>query len=87
MKTHEFSTIERKLDLVVRQSKDRLAWFEHDGRRILFTGRSNKKGELPASHQIRQQLKLDEDQLRELIRCTLDRDGYIAILKIKGIIT
>jgi hypothetical protein len=34
----------------------------------------------------RQQLKLNQDQLSRLIACTLDRDGYIAILRDKGLL-
>jgi hypothetical protein len=37
-------------------------------------------------HSIRQQLRLDEEQLRQAIKCTLDRDAYIALLQAKGIL-
>ena len=37
-------------------------------------------------HSIRQQMKLNDNQLRRAIRCTLSLDDYIAILRGKGII-
>ncbi len=86
LKAKEFERIVRKLDLRTRNSGDRLAWFEHEGRTIVRTKRSNKAGDLPFSHAIRQQLKLTENQLRDLLDCPLDRDGYVAILREKGLI-
>ncbi len=86
LKAKEFERIVRKLGLQTRNSGDRLAWFEHEGRTITRTRRSNKAGDLPFSHAIRQQLKLTEDQLRDLLDCPLDRDGYVAILRGKGLI-
>lgn len=86
IKDTEFECIVQKLDLRTRDSGDRLAWFEHEGRIIVRTRRSKKRGDLPFQHAIRQQLKLDEDQLRQLIACPLDRDGYIEILRRRGLI-
>ncbi len=86
LKAKDFERIVRKLDLRTRNSGDRLAWFEFEGQTILRTKRSNKAGDLPFSHAIRQQLKLTEDQLRDLLDCPLDRDGYVAILRNKGLI-
>ncbi len=87
LKAHEFDRIANKLQLKVRKSGDRLAWFEYGGRPVTHTKRSNKKGaDLPFSHAIRQQLQLNEDQFRDLKKCPLDRQGYIQILRAKGLI-
>ena len=86
MKVHEFAKLENKLDLKVRNSGDRLAWFEHEGQVVTRTKRSHGNKDLPA-HLIRQQLKVNEGQFSGLIDCTVTRADYIKILTDKGIIT
>lgn len=86
MKVHEFETIVHKLELKVRNSRDRLAWFEHEGKVITRTRRSHGHGDLPA-HLIRQQLKLNEQELSGIIGCSLYRRDYIEILRKKGLIS
>lgn len=86
IRPHEYATLERKLGLKSREGRDRLSWFEHEGKVITRTRRSHGSGELPHSHSIRQQLKLSEDQLRDVLDCSIDRDGYIEILRGKGLL-
>jgi hypothetical protein len=86
MKKREFDRVVSKLDLRVRETHHRLAWFEHDGKVITRTRRSRGSGDLPASSSIRQQLKLSDDQLRQLIACKLDRADYVEILHEKGLL-
>ena len=86
MKVREFESLVRKLNLKTRDSRDRLAWFEHEGKVITRTKRSHGKGDLPA-HLIRQQLKLSEQELGGVLDCTLARPEYIEILQRKGILT
>lgn len=86
LKAKDFERIVRKLDLRTRNSGDRHAWFEHEGKTITRTKRSKKAGDLPFAHAIRQQLKLTEDELADLVACPLDREGYIAILRKRGLI-
>ncbi len=86
MKVHEFTKIEKKLGLKTRNSGDRLAWFEHEGVVVVRTKRSHGNKDLP-HNLIRQQLKLNEDQLSGLVSCSVSRDGYIAILRSKRIIS
>ncbi len=86
MKVHDFEKLVTKLQLKVRNSRDRLAWFEHEGRLITRTKRSHGAGELPA-HLIRQQLKLSEQQLAAVLGCSIGRADYIDILRSKGLIT
>lgn len=86
IKSHEFDKIVGKFGLKTRNSGDKLAWLEYDGKIIVRTRRSNKKGDLPMQDSIRQQLKLNENQLRNAIDCTLSFEQYIDILRSKGLI-
>jgi len=85
MKVHEFSKLESKLELKTRNSGDRLAWFEHEGKVITRTKRSHGNKDLP-EHLIRQQLKVNEKQFSGLISCSFNRGDYIEWLKSKGLI-
>lgn len=85
MKAHEFERLVTKLDLKVRNSGDRLAWFEYNGKLITRTKRSHGHGDLP-KNLIRQQLKLNEGQFSDLIGCTLRLEDYVEILKQRGLI-
>ena len=86
IKAQEFDRLAMKLELKLRDSGDLLAWFEYDGKIITRTRRSKGSGDLPMQHSIRQQLKLNEQQLRDAIGCQLTREGYIEILRGKGLI-
>jgi hypothetical protein len=85
MKVHEFETLVQKLGLVTRDSRDRLAWFEHQGKIVTRTKRSHGRGDLPG-HLIRQQLKLNEEELGGILNCTLYRGDYLEILTRKGML-
>jgi hypothetical protein len=85
MKVHEFTRLENKLDLKIRNAGDRLAWFIHDGKAVTFTKRSHGNKDLP-ENLIRQQLKVNESQFAGLISCHVSRDQYVDILKSKNII-
>lgn len=86
MKAHEFDKIVRKFAMTTRQGRDLLAWFEHEGRIITRTRRSKGSGDVPMQHSIRQQLKLNEAQLRDATSCELTREGYVEILRQKGLL-
>jgi hypothetical protein len=86
IKAHEFDHLVAKLQLNTRNSKDLLAWFEVDGKIITRTRRSKGSGDLPMQHSIRQQLKLNEQQMNKALGCTLTRDEYIDILRTKGLL-
>lgn len=83
MKVHQFERLVGKLGLETRNARDRLAWFEHEGKIITRTKRSHGTGDLP-QHLIRQQLKLNEKEMRGVLNCSLYRNDYVAILKRKG---
>ena len=83
---HEFDLLVHKFGFQTRNSKDLLAWLEINGKIVVRTRRSYKSaGDLPMHHSIRQQMRLNDNQLREAIKCTLDRDSYIEILREKGV--
>lgn len=86
IKAQEFDRLIEKFAFQTRKSGDRLAWFEHEGRVVVRTRRSEGSGDLPMQHSIRQQLKLNERQLREAIACSLSRAQYVEILRAKGIL-
>ncbi len=86
IKAKEFDRLVAKFGLRTRDSGDLLAWFEFKGKIILHTRRSKGSGDLPMQHSIRQQLKLNEEQLRHAVDCHLTKDDYIEILRAKGLI-
>ncbi|HEY7404076.1 MAG TPA: hypothetical protein VIB39_11175 [Candidatus Angelobacter sp.] len=86
MKVHEFEKIVNKLELKVRNGRDRHAWFEYEGQVITRTKRSHGSGfDLPANL-IRQQLKINERQLAGLISCSVSKEDYVRILIEKKLI-
>lgn len=83
----DFDYLMSKLGFQTRDSGDMLAWFEYEGRVVLKTKRSKLRGnDLPFQHQIRQQMKLNEEQLRLALRCRFGRGEYVALLSEKGIL-
>lgn len=86
IKRADFDTIVSKLELKTKQGSHLHAWFEHEGRLITRTRRSEKRGDLPMQHSIRQQLKLTEDELAGILGCTLGRPEYVEILRSKKLI-
>ena len=83
---HEFDGLIRKFGFRTRRSGDLLAWLEIEGKIVVRTRRSNKSGDLPMHHSIRQQMRLSDDQLRKAIKRTLGRDSYIEVLREKGLL-
>jgi hypothetical protein len=86
IKAQEFDRVVEKLGFKTRDGKDLLAWLEYGGRVVVRTRRSKGSGDLPFHHSIRQQMKLDAEQLREAIACSLGRQEYIEILRTKGLL-
>lgn len=78
----------RKLQMEIRESGDKLAFFVYEGNRILTTRRSHGKGKIEGNipHKIRNQLRLSEEEFRDLVRCVFSYDGYVEILKKRQVI-
>jgi hypothetical protein len=86
IKAKDFDRLVTKFGFRTRDSGDLLAWFEYEGKITTRTRRSRGSGDLPMQHSIRQQLKLNEEQLRQAVSCHLTKDDYIQILRGKGLI-
>lgn len=88
LRSRDVDKVFNKLRMEVRDGKDRLALFYHEGKLILRTKRSlgNRKINSKIRYLIRQQLKLSEAEFSNVVDCTLERAGYIKILKRKGLI-
>ncbi len=85
IKAKDFDRLIAKLGFHTRDSGDRLAWFQHEGKVAVRTSRSHiKGGDLPFQHSIRQQMKLNDYELREALSCHLSKDDYVSLLKRKG---
>ncbi len=83
----EFDRVVRKFGFDVRGGDHIRARLYIDGKVVVRTKRSLKaSGDLPSHNQIRQQLHLNEEQLRDAINCPLDKDGYIEALRVRGLI-
>jgi gluconate kinase len=87
MKVHEFERIVSKLGMESRNSYDRLVWLVHEGKTVVRTRRSHGKGKFLPADKIRQQLKVNEEQLSGLISCSVSKQDYIKILTEKGVIS
>ena len=88
IRARDFDRLIRKLGFQVRESHHILAWFEHEGKVVVRTKRSHtpRSRDLPAQHSIRQQMKLNDEEFREALSCSIDRDGYVDLLRRKGFI-
>jgi hypothetical protein len=88
IKKAEIKKIFQKLNLQVRSTKHRYGWFIFEGKKILRVHYSYGKGSLPGrvSDKIRSQLKLTQNDFRNLIDCPLSLEDYETTLKEKGII-
>src|SRR5258708_28542799 len=86
IKAKEFDRVVDKLKMVSRDSGDKICWFYYKGKKIVKTMRSHGSGDLPCPDKIRQQLKVNEDQMRGLINCPFTLENYIDLLKEKKLI-
>jgi hypothetical protein len=87
MKPAEVDRIFNKLNMKVRDGKDKHAWFMYEGKPVLHTMRSHGRKDLGGVvHFIRQQLRVNQDQFAGLRDCPVKFDDYVAILKEKGVI-
>lgn len=87
IRARDFDLLIRKFGFQTRDSGDLLAWLEYDGKVLVRTKRSHIRGsDLPFQHSIRQQMKLNQEELSQALRSHLDRDGYIELLRRKGIL-
>jgi hypothetical protein len=88
MKIIDIGKIFNKLSLQVRSTSHNYGWLTVTGKKILRVHYSHGRGDLPEKimHKIRGQLKLSEKDFKNLIACPLTYEGYLEILKRKGLI-
>jgi hypothetical protein len=88
LKKREAEILFSKLQFVIKTSHHKSAVLYYEGRAILRTRISHGQGDIPpvVVAKMRNQLKVTEAQLRELIACSMSYEDYIAVLKAKGII-
>jgi len=74
-----------KLNLSFRTGKERNAWFELDGRKILRVTMPKGRGPLTpgTARAIRNQVKLSTEEYADLIKCGLLGKDYEAIIREK----
>jgi hypothetical protein len=88
LKVADVDRVHRKLEMEIREGKDRLAFFVYEGKRVISTKRSHGRGDIAGriGDFIRQQMKVSESQFRGLVDCSVTRNDYIQILRDKGIL-
>lgn len=86
LSAREFDAIVAKLEMATRNTDHYHAWLEVDGKVVVRTRRSHTAGDLPAADQIRQQLKVNERQLRDLISCEMTKGEYVSHLRNRGVL-
>lgn len=87
IRARDFDRMLEKLGFETRDGKDLLAWFTYEGKKVVRTKRSHIKGrDLPFQHSIRQQMKLNEEELRQVLGCTIGQPEYVELLRSKGIL-
>ena len=86
MTPREFDQLAAKFGMQVTEGgSHRKAELFYAGKPVVRTLRSRSPREF-THHKVRTQLRLTEGQLREAIRCTLNLDDYIAILRNKDLL-
>ncbi|MBU0568493.1 hypothetical protein KJ693_05195 [bacterium] len=88
LKKRELEKVFQKLNMRVKSTHHKIAWFIYNGKKVLKTRVSHGRGDIQniVTEQIINQLFLRKDQFVDLVKCPLDYDGYVKILKDKKII-
>lgn len=90
IKLREAKKVLEKLRFVPSgKSKDIIWKYYYKGKYILKTRYSKGRGDMPGkvADKFRTQLKLNEGQMREAIRCPFGQKDYIKVLTEKGLIS
>lgn len=77
-----------KLQIEHRNKKHNYGFLKYNNKKILPVYFSHGKGDMPGNvpDKFRQSLKVNMGDFEDLKNCPLSRDGYIKILKSKGLI-
>ena len=86
LKVKQVERIYEKLGMEINNTHHKLAYFRYNGKVIFKTRLSNGSGDAKAIDKIRQEFKLNEVDFCNLRDCPLSKEGYVEILKKKGLI-
>ena len=88
LKIADMQKIFKKLDMRVKDSHHKNAYFYYEGKQVFKTRVSHGKGDIPKPvvEQIINQFYLKKNQFKALKECPLTCEGYVAILKEKRLI-
>lgn len=86
LKVKQVERIYEKLGMEVTKTHHKLAFFQYGGKIIIKTRLSNGSGDAKAIDKIRQDFRLNEKDFCGLRDCPLNKEGYVEILKRKGLI-
>ena len=86
LKKRDVQKIFQKLNLEVRSTHHIYGWLVINGEKILRVHYSFGKGNIPSkiTEKIRGQLKLNQQNFKDLIECPLTKEDYLEIIKEKG---
>ena len=88
LKKREAQALLDKLRVEFRSGDHKRGWVRVDGRPILRIYASWGRGDVPGNipDQFRCSLKVNEDQFRELVECSMTYDSYVGVLRGKGLV-
>jgi hypothetical protein len=88
LKKREIRSVFSKLKMRIEPTHHKIAYFEYEGIEYLKTRVSHGEGEIPKPVVERRpkQLFLNQHQFRELVKCPMGYDEFVAALQEKGII-
>ena len=88
LKKRQAEVVFTKLRLQVQDTHHKMATLYYEGRAILRTRISHGRGDIPSMivAKLRGQLRVTEEQLRNLVDCTMTYENYIELLRDKGLL-
>lgn len=81
----EFDRMVNKFGMETRNSGDHHAWLVHEGRVVVRTKRSHGRKPVLVNF-VSKQMHLTKEQLSEAASCGIDLDGYLQVLRGKGLL-
>ena len=88
LKKRQAEVVFTKLRLQVQDTHHKMGTLYYEGRAILRTRISHGRGDIPSIivAKLRGQLRVTEEQLRNLVDCTMTYENYIELLRDKGLL-
>jgi hypothetical protein len=86
IKKQEAMGIVKKFEMVIRPGKEIIAKFCYNDTFPIYTRIPKGKGDMQCTGKFRAQLHLNEEQLKEAIRCPFKKEHFINNLREKGYI-